>query len=55
MERYLDFSWDPEDLICCKSVVNVMIHNGLTPEEILGLNFGNLDVVAVLKERGIEL
>ena len=55
MESYLEFSWDPKDLVCSKAMVNVMIHNGVTPEEILGLNFGNLDVVAVLEENGIEL
>lgn len=55
MEQYLDYSWNPEDLISSKSMVCVMTHNGITPEEILGLNFGNLDVVAVLEEIGIEL
>ena len=48
--EYKDFSWTPDDLISSKQMVWCMLTNGISEEEILSQDFGNLDVLAVIEE-----
>ena len=49
-ESYKDISWDADDLLSSKHAVNCMLINGISEEEILSQDFGNLDVAAVIEE-----
>lgn len=47
---YAGISWNPNDLISSKNAVKMLQNEGIDEETILQLDFGNLDVVAVLAE-----
>ena len=51
MERYLDFRWNAEDLIECKSMAYCLYYSyGIELEVLRTLNFGCLDLEAALFE-----
>ena len=47
---YDGVTWNPEDLISSKQAVRILLSQGVTEEELLQLDFGNLDVEGVLNE-----
>lgn len=47
---YKDVSWTVDDLLSSKQAVNCLLIEGVSEEEILSLDFGNLDVAAVIEE-----
>ena len=50
MENYNNVYWDPTDLIGCKNAVRILFNSGVAISKLLTLNFGSLDVEAVLDE-----
>lgn len=50
MENYKDVEWNSNDLQSSKQAVRCLLNEGVSEEEILTLDFGNLDVAGVLEE-----
>ena len=50
MENYKDIEWNSNDLKSSKQAVRCLLNEGVSEEEILTLDFGNLDVAGVLEE-----
>ena len=50
MKNYKGVEWNPNDLKGSKQAVRCLLNQGLSEEEILTLDFGNLDVAGVLEE-----
>lgn len=50
MNTYLDVSWNPEDLVSSKQAVYCLLIQGVSEEDILDLDFGNLNVTAIIEE-----
>lgn len=49
-QNFNGVAWDASDLISCKQAVLILAREGVCDEVLLSLNFGNLDVAAVLEE-----
>ena len=50
MKNYEDIEWNSNDLKSSKQAVRCLLNEGVSEEEILTLDFGNLDVAGVLEE-----
>ena len=50
MKNYKDVEWNSNDLKSSKQAVRCLLNAGVSEEEILTLDFGNLDVAGVLEE-----
>lgn len=48
MENYKGVEWNSNDLKSSKQAVRCLLNEGVSEEEILTLDFGNLDVAVVL-------
>lgn len=47
---YNGVTWNPEDLISSKQAIRILLSQGVIEEELLELDFGNLDVESVIEE-----
>lgn len=50
MKNYKGIEWNSNDLQSSKQAVRCLLKEGISEEEILTLDFGNLDVAGVLEE-----
>lgn len=50
MKNYKNIEWNSDDLQSSKQAVRCLLNEGISEEEILTLDFGNLDVAGVLEE-----
>ena len=50
MKNYKGIEWNSDDLQSSKQAVRCLLNEGISEEEILTLDFGNLDVAGVLEE-----
>jgi len=50
MKTYKDVTWDPEDLMSSAQAVRCLVVDGISEEEILSLDFGNLDIAVAIEE-----
>ena len=50
MKNYKNIEWNSDDLQSSKQAVRCLLKEGISEEEILTLDFGNLDVAGVLEE-----
>ena len=48
--NYRGIEWDSSDLQSSKQAVRCLLKEGVSEEEVLTLDFGNLDVAGVLEE-----
>lgn len=49
-ESYNGVYWSAEDLIGCKQALNILLSKGVSLETLKTLNFGALNVEAVIEE-----
>ena len=49
-ESYNGVYWDTEDLIGCKQALSILLNKGIALETLRALNFGALNVEAVIEE-----